>query len=173
MYCQPRRQILDVWCPCYRIRYLVMSSVDTAFIRQVEKEPMQVGPEGLASYSFSIRPEQSLEEASIRNRTAVYPPAFGFQQIHYFLNLLILLITTDWTEELVLAQKSIIALMAPASTLPPSVPRRLAQAVGEKRKGEWRLGEKGEWIAEEQAGWVRRKAGWWGEGWMVRNRPVL
>lgn len=64
-----------------------MSSVDTAFIRQVEKVPMQVGPEGLASYSFSISPEQSLEEASTRNRTAVYLPAFGFQQIGYLLNL--------------------------------------------------------------------------------------
>lgn len=103
-------QILDVWCPCYRIQYLVMSSVDTAFVRQVEKVPMQVRPESLASYSFSISPEHSLGEASIRNRTAVYLPAFGFQQIGYFLNLLILLITTDWIEELVLAQKSLIAL---------------------------------------------------------------
>lgn len=63
---------------------------------------------------------------------------------------------------MVIAQKSLIAVMAPTSTLPPSVPRRLSQAVGgkKKRRGEGWVRKKGEWIAEEQAGWMRRKAGW-------------
>lgn len=63
--------MLDVWCPRCIIWYLVMDIVDTSFIRQVKKVQRQVRPEGLASQSFSISPEQSLGEGSIRNRTTV------------------------------------------------------------------------------------------------------
>lgn len=43
--------------------------VDTPFIGDVEKMPRQVRSEGLASQAFSISPEQSLGEYSVRNRT--------------------------------------------------------------------------------------------------------
>lgn len=71
MYSQPGEQMLGVWCPCYIIHYLVMGIVDTSLIRDVEKMPRQVRPEGLASQSFSISPEQSLEEDNIRNGTSL------------------------------------------------------------------------------------------------------
>lgn len=45
-----------------------MDIVDTSFVRQVEKVPRQVGPEGLVSQSFFISPEHSLGEDSVRNR---------------------------------------------------------------------------------------------------------
>ena len=69
----------------YIIQYLVMDIVDTSFIRQVEKVPRQVRPEGLASQSFSISPEQSLGEYSVRNRTTLesFFPCVIFQLLAF------------------------------------------------------------------------------------------
>jgi len=62
--------MLDGWCPCF-IQYLVTDIAGTSFIRQVGKVPRQVRPEGLASHSFSIIPEQSLGEVGVRNKTTL------------------------------------------------------------------------------------------------------
>lgn len=97
---------------------------------------MPVGPEGLASYSFSIRPEQSLEEAQHKKQDSCVSSSFWLSTDTLLLKPL------DTFNYYRLNRRT-----GPSTTVPdyphgPNkhlasiIPRRLAQAVGGRKEKE-------------------------------------